>query len=107
MIELKYAFPFILAMGQKAPALNVIRIVESLIIALVTAAVTMYGLQREISVEVINLKTRMDETRADVSNHQAAISSQIRSVSDQIRQIELEQARVAERLKYEVSKSRR
>lgn len=57
MTDWKTLIPFVLATGQHPP-LNMTRVIESLIIAAVTGAVTMWGVQQQVQTEIAQLKAQ-------------------------------------------------
>ena len=63
---LSHIAPFVLAAGAKQPQWNIQRILESLIIAAITAGVTMYGVVQSMRVEISQLHTDIQrvETQA-------------------------------------------
>lgn len=64
--------PFALATG-KQPQWNLQRILEGLVIAALTSYATMYGVQKQLEVEVANLRASIAETRAEFRDTRNAI----------------------------------
>jgi len=70
MTDWKTFVPFVLATGQHPP-LNMTRVIESLIIAAVTGAITMWGVQQQVQVEINALKVqnvRIEAALAELQN---------------------------------------
>ncbi len=72
MTDWKTLVPFVLATGQHPP-LNMTRVIESLIIAAVTGAVTMWGVQQRVAVEIDALKEQNTRIQAQLTDLQAAV----------------------------------
>jgi cell division protein FtsB len=72
MNDWKTLIPFVLATGQHPP-LNITRVIESLIIAAVTGAVTMWGVQQQVQVEIMALKAQNSRIEAQLTELQAGV----------------------------------
>jgi len=83
--ELMGVLPFMLSLqNEGASRVNIQRIVEAVIIAGVTAGLTMYGTQQVIKVQIENLKAQVLENRADIKDLDSNLNQH---VIDEMRRI--------------------
>jgi hypothetical protein len=66
--------PFLLTAG-KQPHWNLQRVLEGLLIAGITAWGTMYGVQKQLEVEIANIRVSMAEQKADTREMLRAVTS--------------------------------
>lgn len=72
----KHFVPFALATG-KQPQWNVQRLLETALIAAITAFTTMYGVQKQQEVEMANLRASMSDMRSEVRSTIRDIKTEI------------------------------
>lgn len=59
--------PFLIPAGQKTTKMNAQRVIEALLIAMFTAAVSMYGMQQALTAKFDNLNVKVDELSEQVA----------------------------------------
>lgn len=74
LLGAKYVWPFFIGMaGSVAPKVNTTRVVEALVIAAVTAAVTTWGNTRAMEADMLALKANQAEIQQDIRELRAVL----------------------------------
>lgn len=77
--------PFVLATGAQAPAkMNTTRVLESLIIAGITGAITMYGVQQRLDAQMAEIKAQMAEVKSRIAEDRAEAIRRDLRIEDRI-----------------------
>ena len=75
--------PFFLSVGDH-PKLHLTRIVEALVIAAVTAGITMYGTQKVLEERIGHISNQVRQNHADIRDVNGALQEHLRWELDQL-----------------------